>query len=455
MNILFVVEVFLLVAVVKCQYKPTWESLDARPLPAWYDEAKFGIFIHWGVFSVPSFRSEWFWWDSQGVNDSDVVAFMKSNYPPTFTYPDFAPTFKAEFFNPEQWADVIQASGARYVVLTSKHHEGFTNWPSKVSWNWNSMDTGPHRDLVGDLAAAIRNQTSVIFGLYHSLFEWFNPLYLQDKQNNWTTQDFVKEKTEVELFDLINTYKPDLLWSDGEWEAPASYWNSQQFLAWLYNDSPVKDTIVTNDRWGARTLCKHGGYYTCSDRFNPGVLQKHKWENAMTLDTKSWGFRRNAPLTDYLDMENLTQILAETISCGGNLLMNIGPTADGRIVPIFEERLRQMGAWLKVNGEAIYGSQPWTFQNDTVTPGVWYTMAKRVASTAVYAIVLDWPDGDILYLASVSPSLQTNVTLLGYLGTFDWRRPESGGIEIIIPPIPASHMPCKWAWVFRFEGLET
>lgn len=113
MNTLFGAGIFLLVNVVKCQYSPTWDSLDARPLPAWYDEAKIGIFIHWGVFSVPSFRSEWFWWDWQGLNDSDVVAFMERNYPPAFTYPDFAPAFKAEFFNPEQWANIIQASGAR------------------------------------------------------------------------------------------------------------------------------------------------------------------------------------------------------------------------------------------------------------------------------------------------------------------------------------------------------
>jgi alpha-L-fucosidase len=116
---------------ISAQYQPNWDSLDSRPLPQWYDEAKIGIFLHWGVFSVPSFVSEWFWYYWKNHNKA-VVEFMEKNYPPGFTYADFAPMFKAEFFNPDQWADIFQAAGAKYVVLTSKHHEGFTNWPSKV-----------------------------------------------------------------------------------------------------------------------------------------------------------------------------------------------------------------------------------------------------------------------------------------------------------------------------------
>ncbi|CAH1794581.1 unnamed protein product, partial [Owenia fusiformis] len=160
-------------------YSPTWESLDSRPIPTWYDEAKFGIFINWGVYSVPSFGSEWFWWNWKGRHAQAYVDFMKANYPPGFEYADFAPMFTAEFYDPELWADMFNESGARYIVLSSKHHEGFTHWPSNVSFNWNSLDVGPHRDLIGDLASAIRSRTNTHFGLYHSLFEWFHPLYLQ------------------------------------------------------------------------------------------------------------------------------------------------------------------------------------------------------------------------------------------------------------------------------------
>ncbi|CAG5131391.1 unnamed protein product, partial [Candidula unifasciata] len=351
------------------RYSPTWASIDSRPIPQWYDEAKIGIFLHWGVFSVPSYVGAWFWYYWKGPNPrQDVVDFMKKNYRPDFTYADFASMFTAEFYNPDHWADIFKASGAQYVVLTTKHHEGFCNWPTNHSFNWNAMDVGPKRDLVGDLAVAVRKQ-GLRFGTYHSLFEWFHPLYLQDVANNFTTQDFVIAKTMPELYELVNTYKPDIVWSDG-CAGPDYYWNSTEFLAWLYNDSPVKDYVVTNDRWCSDCLCKHGGYFTCDDHYNPKTLQARKFEDPTTVDKKAWEFRRDLQLSDVHTMEDITTLIAQVVSCGGNLLINVGPTKEGIIVPIFEERLRQMGQWLSVNGEAIYASKPWTYQNDTITPDV-------------------------------------------------------------------------------------
>ncbi|KAI8492642.1 Tissue alpha-L-fucosidase [Branchiostoma belcheri] len=253
----------------------------------------------------------------------------------------------------------------------------------------------------------------------------------------------------AELYELVNTYHPEVVWSDGDWEAPYTYWNSTDFLAWLYNDSPVKDTVVTNDRWGSGMACHHGGYYTCADRYNPGVLQKHKWENCMTIDKKSWGFRREATLADYLDMDDLVKILAETVSCGGNLLMNIGPTHDGRIVPIFEERLRNMGKWLEVNGDAIYATKPWRAQNDTMTPDVWYTSK----GDNVYAIVLDWPTTGQLTLGAPRSSSATKVTMLGWPTPLKWAPGWSGGIQIQMPTAAPSQLPCQWAWVLQMQGV--
>ncbi|XP_067100016.1 plasma alpha-L-fucosidase-like [Osmerus mordax] len=437
------------VGLCRCDYKPTWESIDSRPLPEWYDQAKFGIFIHWGVFSVPSFGSEWFWYYLQKQKLQPYVDFMKNNYPPDFQYQDFAPQFTAEFFDPKEWTDIFASSGAKYIVLTTKHHEGFTLWGSKYSWNWNAMDVGPKRDLVGDMAVALRANSDLRLGLYHSLFEWFNPLWQQDAANVFSTNVFPTSKTLPELYEIVTKYKPELLWSDGDGNAPDKYWNSTGFLAWLYNESPVKETVVTNDRWGYGSICKHGGYYTCADRYQPGHLLKHKWENCMTIDSKSWGYRRNAPLQDYIKIEQLVQTLVETVSCGGNLLMNVGPTHDGRIAPIFEERLRQMGQWLKVNGEAIYNTSAWRAQKDNTTAGVWYT--SKPQEKAIYAMFFEWPVDGKLFLQEPVVTGQTEVVLLGQK-PLKWEPSKPSGMTVFLPQLSYSEMPCQWAWTLRLTA---
>ncbi|KAK7066957.1 Tissue alpha-L-fucosidase [Halocaridina rubra] len=374
---------------------------------------------------------------------------MNDNYRPDFGYADFAPHFTAEFFNAEEWASVFNASGARYVVLTSKHHEGYALWPSAYSWNWNSMDVGPKRDLVGELADAVRNATPHIhFGLYHSLYEWFNPLFQRDASNFYQTDDFVQRKVMPELYDLVARYVPEIIWSDGDWDAPAVYWHSKEFLAWLFNDTPLNETVVVNDRWGTGVICNHGTFYTCTDRYSPGVLQPHKWENAMTLDRKSWGYRREAATSDYLTIHELLTELARTISCGGNLLVNIGPTSSGRLPPIMEERLLQLGTWLHINGDAVYGTQPWVYQNDTITPGIWYT----TKDDTVFAIVLEWPEEEILVMNSVTASGGSRVRMLGYQGgTLEFSMAEYG-MEVAFPLM--SKVESQWVWVLELEGVE-
>ncbi|XP_029685679.1 plasma alpha-L-fucosidase-like [Takifugu rubripes] len=432
------------------RYEPNWKSIDSRPLPEWYDQAKFGIFIHWGVFSVPSFGSEWFWWFWEKEKMKPYVEFMQNNYPPDFKYQDFAPQFTAEFFDAKEWTDILASSGAKYVVLTTKHHEGFTLWGSKNSWNWNAVDVGPKRDLVDEVVTAVRANGDLRVGLYHSLFEWFNPLYKADAANVFTTNYFPTMKTLPELYELILKYKPEVLWSDGDGDAPDTYWNSTGFLAWLYNDSPVRDTVVTNDRWGYGSICTHGGFYTGIDRYIPEHPIKHKWENCMTIDIRSWGYRRNAPLSDYLSIEQLVAILVKTVSLGGNLLMNIGPTHDGRIAPIFEERLRQMGMWLKVNGEAIYNTTTWRAQNDTITPNLWYTFKPQGKS--IFAILLEWPvNGSVILSEPVVTQGHTQVELLGYRD-LQWEPLKPSGLRVLLPQLSFRQIPCQWAWTLKLTG---
>ncbi|XP_077982978.1 alpha-L-fucosidase-like [Glandiceps talaboti] len=432
------------------KYNYTWESLDARPLPSWYDEAKFGIFIHWGLFTVPAFSQEWFWWKWQGQNDPESVTFMNQHFKKGFRYQDFANQFTAEFFDPHSWTDLFQASGARYVVLTSKHHEGWTNWPSKYSWNWNSVDAGPHRDLVGELAREVRS-TDIKFGLYYSLYEWFNPLYIDDKMDDFQSQSYIWRKMMPELLDLITTYEPEILWGDGDWDASSSYWNSTDFLAWLYNESPVKDTVVVNDRWGKDARNVHGDFYTGKTRSIPDVLPNHKWENCMTIDRKSWGYRRQANLEDYMNIDELIRILVETVSGGGNLLMNIGPSADGMIPLIYEERLRQMGNWLKVNGDAIYGSKPWRLRREKTNLNIWYTSKQTGSILVVYAIIIDWPVDGMLYLETPKTSTETTISMLGYETPLSWKPEEPQGLTINMSNIPFYKLPCQWAWTLRMD----
>lgn len=250
------------------RYEPNWSSINRRPAPRWFDEAKFGIFIHWGVYSVPAWApvkrigrgpefspyAEWYWKkleNSRGV----TWDFHAKTYGADFKYQDFAPSFKAEMFQPDAWADLFARSGARYVVLTSKHHDCFCLWPSAQSWNWNSADVGAHRDLVGDLTRAVRAR-NLKMGLYYSLYEWYHPLYLTDPRR------YVDEHTLPQLKDLVGRYQPALIFTDGEWDHPSSLWRSEEFLAWLYNEAPNRDEVIVNDRWGKETRSRHGGYYT-------------------------------------------------------------------------------------------------------------------------------------------------------------------------------------------------
>jgi alpha-L-fucosidase len=169
-------------------YQPNWQSIDSRPVPTWFEDAKFGIFIHWGLYSVPAYSptkrdkvgvyeqyAEWYWsrWLNPSKTQQFFIDYHNRVYGKDFKYQNFANLFKAEMFNPDEWAERFKEAGAKYILLTSKHNEGFTLWPSAQSWNWNSVDVGPHRDLCGDLTKSVK-ASGLQMGFYYSLYEWFN-----------------------------------------------------------------------------------------------------------------------------------------------------------------------------------------------------------------------------------------------------------------------------------------
>jgi len=432
-------------------YQPKWESLDSRPLPNWYDTGKIGIIVHWGIYSVPGVGSEWFWWAWQGEQKPPYVQYMRDNYKPTKTYASFVNGLTGSFYNAAKWAELFEHAGARYAIISAKHLDGYCMWPSPYSHTWNSLTSGPARDVVGDFVFGMRQNSGMKVGVQYSLYEWYNPIYALDKNSNFTTSFYPATKSIPELKDLVERYTPDVLWLSGDWDAPDTYWNSTDFLAWLYNESPVRDKVVVNDRWGKGTSCKHGGYLNCVDKFNPRVLQPRKWENVITMDKFSWGHRRNAHAWDFLEPKDLVRTLAETVSCGGNLLINVGATAQGMINPIYEDRLLKFGNWLETNGEAIYSTAPWKFQNDTKAPDVWYTHRLTEENDGfVYAIFLKYPTGDLV-LDVPKPSRGTQVVLLGF-GEVRWK-PTENGMGIELPPQQAITAFLPLGWVLRISKL--
>ncbi len=355
------------------RYQPTWSSIDARPTPQWYRDAKFGIFIHWGVYSVPSYAAvnvkdenayaEWYWnsltegMKAKGPTGHGALTrqFHERVYGRDFPYFNFAPMFRAELFDPDHWADVFVRDGAKYVALTSKHHEGFALWRSEQAnrtWGrpWNAVDIGPKRDLLLDLSEAGRRR-GLRMGIYYSLYEWYNPLWLSDKKR------YVAEHMFPQFKDVVTHAKPSIIFSDGEWDLTSEQWRSPELLAWLFNDSPVRDEVVIDDRWGSDTRHKHGGYYTTE--YTAGMQQsEHPWEESRGMGY-SYGYNRMETLTDYHTGRQLLLMLIDIVSRGGNLLLDIGPTADGRIPVIMEDRLVHIGNWLGPNAEAIYGTRAW------------------------------------------------------------------------------------------------
>lgn len=440
----------------QAQYQPNWQSLDQRPTPTWFEDAKFGIFIHWGLYSVPAWATksnadgfgsgyaEWYWQRLFAPNlkiHPEFTAFHKKNYGDK-SYQDFVQGFKAELFQPDDWATIFEQAGAKYVVLTSKHHEGFTLWPSKESWNWNAVDVGPHRDLAGDLMKSVRAK-NLKMGYYYSLYEWFNPTYKSD------VNQYVNERMLPQMKDLVTRYQPDILWTDGEWDHPAKTWKSEEFLAWLFNNPAVKDNIVVNDRWGNDTKSKHGSFAT-SEYGHGGTDNteitggfQRPWEECRGMG-ESFGYNRNENLDSYQTGESLVHQLIDIVAKGGNLLLNIGPAADGTIPVIMQERLHEIGSWLKVNGNAIYGSRKWAKAPAYTKESTLYFTQK---GKNLYAISRKWEES----ISVQNVAKPSKVSLLGYKGEVKFNY-KNGTLIIMTPPVNPNTIPCQYAWTFEIEN---
>lgn len=449
------------------KYQPDWSSLDKRPAPAWFADAKFGIFIHWGIYSVPAYRplerglyasyAEWYYAKVYNNEANGGKDFHEKNFGKDFEYRDFAPLFKAELWQPESWAKMFKDAGAQYVVLTSKHHDGYCLWPTSSPYkkNWNAMDIGPKRDLVGELASAVRGQ-GLKMGLYYSIIEWesskthrsetgyYVPLAVV-KKYKIPENEYVDKHLLPQLYELVTAYKPSLIFSDGgEWDSSEDSLKTKEFLAWLYNESPVKNEIVVNDRFAKGMPGRHGDYFS-SEYGDANLRDGHLWEESRGIGG-SYGYNRAENLEHYSTSKQLIIELIDIVSRGGNLLLNVGPTADGTIPVIMQQRLQDIGAWLRINGEGIFESRKYLLPSEQTKQGKLYYTRK---GAMLYVFFSDWPDAQLELTVPASATVNS-VSLLGVNKKIFWKQ-KGGKLVVTVPDCNINKLPSVHAWTLKVE----
>ena len=468
-------------------YRPDWATLMKYQQPQWYKDAKFGIFIHWGVYAVPAAENEWYprnmYRPSEGAYKDFRGRFAQGDA--AKGYKDLIPMFRAEHFDPAAWAQLFKESGAQYVIPVAEHHDGFSMYDSSLS-DWTVVKMGPKRDTLGELAKAIRAE-GLHFGLssHRAEHDWFfdggrsirsdvnDPKYAslygpahewissptQALQDDWTyvspafARDWLARATE-----LVEKYKPEVVYFDW-WAGQPNYRPSMtEFAAFYYNFAAahgyrgvidIKDYAL-NWKAGARDF-ERGQ----QDR----ILADH-WQTDTSISNASWGYLEH---DTFKSPEFLVHQLIDIVSKNGNLLLNFGPRADGTIPEPVQNTLREMGAWLKVNGDAIYGTTPWKTYGEgptKITAGAFHDTDTKpyteedfrftAKGSTVYALGLACPKEGKATIYSLGWSHEAhtlpiaNVELLGSPAKVQWTQ----GADALQVTLPAD-MSCKYAYALK------
>jgi alpha-L-fucosidase len=448
-------------------YEPTWESVRAHPVPDWFHNAKLGIFIHWGLYSVPAWAplagelsevlasgdwERWFtnnpyaeWYmNSIRIPGSPSHQHHIATYGPDFEYADFVPLFNRAIqrWDPNTWADLFQQVGARYVVLTTKHHDGFLLWPSRQP---NPFREGyfSRRDLVGELTAAVRAR-GMRMGLYYSGgLDWtFNPTVIRSLADIPVA---VPQNTEYVAYanghwrELIERYEPSILWNDIAYPAAAEL---PALFADYYNRIPegvINDRFTQRFEFGPEGFAPPDHYdfrtpeYTSFREITP-----FKWEATRGIGA-SFGYNQNEGSEHYLSVEALIHLLVDIVSKNGNLLLNVGPMADGTIPELQRERLLGLGQWLDRNGEAIFDTRPWARAEAMTADGVPVRFTQK--GDTLYVILLGTPRARQVVILGIQAQANTVVTLLGDKNPVTWRQEDKGLAIILSDGWPGSSAP--------------
>jgi alpha-L-fucosidase len=478
-------------------FRPEWESLEKYEIPAWYKDAKFGIFIHWGVYSVPAYMSEWYprmMYIDQDTWRGNAFKHHVETYGPhkQFGYKDFVPQLTAARFDADAWADLFHEAGARYVVPVAEHHDGFPMYDCSFS-DWTAAKMGPQRDIVGELAKAVRGK-DMRFGVSsHRAFNWayygrradfdtVDPknfgLYGRDidylysegfanyKQNPWPPHDQAfKDDWLARTCELVDKYHPDLVWFDfgiapswiESYDQNPYAEHLQLFTAYYYNRMAQQDgSAIINYKFNA---FPEKAAVLDLERSKMDRIREPFWQTDTAVSTNSWGYVENHV---YKPVNRLIDDLVDIVSKNGCLLLNIGPKPDGTIPEHEQQMLREIGRWLDVNGQAIYGTRPWKKYGEgpTGTATGHLSEKKNKAFTAedirfttkdntLYAIALDWPEGNDLVIKSLGDNGDVtigNVTLLGSDAPIKWER-TNAGLQVHLP----AEKPCEHAFVLKIQ----
>ena len=446
-------------------FKPTWESLSQYQTPAWYRKAKFGIFIHWGVYSVPAFGSEWYPRNMYIKGSKEFEHHVKTYGPHRdFGYKDFVPLFKAEKYDPAAWADLFLEAGARYVIPVAEHHDGFQMYKSSLS-HWNAAEMGPCRDTTAELRAALEARGIVPGASTHRIEHWFflghgkefdsdvrdpiprdhlywpampEPADHFNRNAECPPSDEFMEDWLLRCCELADRLRPWALYFDW-WILQDSVkpW-LKKFTAYYYNRAK---------EWGIEPVINYkqdtfmfGAAVPDMERGHFANVQPYPWQTDTAIAKNSWGYTDN---NDFKQPQELLRTLVDVVSKNGNLLLNVGPKADGTIAPEEAAVLKSMGAWLKENGEAIYDTVPWRVFGEGPTnieegqfgegKELRYTredLRFTVKGDSLYVTALAWPeDGKITVRALSLPAFIggiAQVRLLSGNRDVSWLRDEQG-----------------------------
>ena len=459
-------------------FAASWDSLQEYEIPKWYLDAKFGIFIHWGVYCVPAFGNEWYPRQMYQRGTPHYQHHVDTYGPHTeFGYKDFIAMLTAEKFDASEWAELFADAGAKFIVPVAEHHDGFAMYDCSFS-DWTATKMGPKRDIIGELATAVRSK-QMVFGLSSHRAEhfWFfdgGKTFASDVQDpandglygpaqphpddhhdlaaNPPTPDFLDDWL-ARTCELVDKYQPQLVWFDWWIGNNGFVSHLQRFTSYYYNCGAAWNKgVAINYKYEA---FPKGTAVFDVERGQLSEIRPEFWQTDTSVSRNSWGYVTNH---DYKPVSDIVHDLVDIVSKNGALLLNIGPRADGTIPEPEVEMLLEIGRWLKVNGEAIYGTRPWHVfgEGPTKVPTGAFTDTKRQAFTqedirfttkgeSLYATVLAWPEGE-LTITSLADQTIAGVALLGYDGTLTWSS-DAEGLHIRMP----AQKPCAHAFAFRIS----